>query len=296
MRENKKTILKRADSKIKFFFFLEVIIVIIYLISALYDSGLLNNFIKKSLPVLTGFNWGRVYIFNRILWYVLFGLCLRFILNFDISKINFLYNIKLPLFLPKLAAGVLVCLQLKYILLSPVYYNDQAKTWLNETIRKNNFISYKEYFAKEFFDKIKEDISYSGEKVVAFGYHPSVLMYNGFNCIDGYNNAYPLSYMRKFRTLIAPELEINQWAREYYDKWGGRMYLYNSKFDYEPTRNKNFDPVKLNIDMEVFRNTFNGKYILSRAEISNSDALGLRLVKRYYDEESIYTIYLYTVR
>jgi len=45
--------------------------------------------------------------------------------------------------------------------------------------------------------------------------------------------------------------------------------------------------------MEVFKNDFNGVYILSRAEISNSDALGLDLVKRYYDEKSIYTIYLY---
>ena len=121
-------------------------------------------------------------------------------------------------------------------------------------------------------------------------------MYNGFNCIDGYNSAYPLSYMQKFRTLIAPELEVNEWAREYYDGWGGRMYLFNSELGYGPTRDKDTLPVNLNIDMEVFRNDFDGVYILSRAEISNSDALGLDLVRRYYDEESIYTIYLYQCR
>jgi hypothetical protein len=146
------------------------------------------------------------------------------------------------------------------------------------------------------FNRIKKDISYSDEMVVAFGYHPSVLMYNGFNCIDGYNNAYPLSYMQKFRTLIAPELEINQEARKYYDSWGGRMYLFNSEFSYEPTRDKDTPPIKLNIDMEVFKKDFNGVYLLSRAEISNNDALGLDLVKRYYDEKSIYTIYLYQSR
>jgi hypothetical protein len=160
----------------------------------------------------------------------------------------------------------------------------------------NSFISYKEFFAEGLFEKIKEDISYSNEKVVALGYHPSVLMYNGFNCIDGYNNAYPLSYMRRFRTLIAPELEINQEAREYYDSWGGRMYLFNSELSYEPTRNKNTSPVNLNIDMDVFKNDFEGKYILSRAEISNKDTLGLELKKRYYDDESIYTIYMYQTR
>jgi hypothetical protein len=89
------------------------------------------------------------------------------------------------------------------------------------------------------FEEIKKDITYSNERVVAFGYHPSVLMYNGFNCIDEYNNAYPLSYMKKFRTLIAPELENNQKDREYYDSWGSRMYLYNSELNSEPTKNKN---------------------------------------------------------
>jgi hypothetical protein len=34
----------------------------------------------------------------------------------------------------------------------------------------------------------------------------------------------------------------------------------------------------INIDMNVFRNDFNGKYILSRAEILNTGALGLSLV------------------
>jgi hypothetical protein len=76
-------------------------------------------------------------------------------------------------------------------------------------------------------------------------------MYNGFNCIDGYSNAYPLSYMQKFRTLIAPELEVNEQAREYYYSWRGRMYLYNSELSSQPTRDKDTSPAKLNIDMDV---------------------------------------------
>jgi hypothetical protein len=71
------------------------------------------------------------------------------------------------------------------------------------------------------------------------------------------------------------------------------MYLYNVELNYQPTRNKNAAPVTLNIDMNVFKNDFGGTYILSRAEISNSKDIGLELVNRYYDEESIYTIYLY---
>jgi hypothetical protein len=183
-----------------------------------------------------------------------------------------------------------------------------SKTWFNELVVKtglaekislhvldDDFISYKEFFAEDFFNEIKQDISYTNEKVVAFGYHPSVLMYNGFNCIDGYLSFYPLRHMQKFRTLIAPELEINEEARDYYDSWGGRMYLYNSELNCLPTRNKNTLPVKLNIDMSVFRNEFNGKYIFSRAEILNASILGLDFKKKYDSDESIYTIYLYAV-
>jgi len=296
---------------IKLLFILEFTVFTFSIIAALYDSGLLSGFFKRYIPILSGFNWGRVWIFNRVLWYVIFAICLQFILGIKlffplkIQTDSFLWEMS-PTFITRLCAGILICCQLLYISLNRTDrwqpYDDQFKTWYNEIIIKKGirniepYISYKEFFAVDLFEKIKKDISYSDERVVAFGYHPSVLMYNGFNCIDGYNNAYPLSYMRRFRTLIAPELEINQRDREYYDSWGGRMYLYNSELDYQPTRDKNTTPVKLNIDMEVFRNDFEGRYILSRAEISNSDTLGLELVNRYYDEESIYTIYLYQTR
>jgi len=292
-----------TDFMIKLLFLLEFIIFIFSCITALYTSGLLNGFIIKYIPLLDGFDWGRVFIFNRVLWPIIFAICLQIILKINLDHL-FIKKTKNPHFL--FCVGLLIFCQVAYTALSPVYYNDQIKTWFNEIIIKTNiakkirpntnfdkFISYREFFAKDFFEKIKKDISYSDERVVAFGYHPSVLMYNGFNTIDGYNSVYPLSYMKQFRALIAPELEVNQLAREYYDSWGGRMYLYNSDLSFEPTRNKNTLPIKLNIDMEVFRNDFDGKYILSRAEISNSDILGLDLVNRYYDEKSIYTIFLY---
>jgi hypothetical protein len=308
-----KTAVGKSGFHEKLLFILEFTVFIFSFIAALYQSRLLNRFIVKYIPILSGFNWGRVWIFNRVLWYVIFALCLQFILEINFLlvlkiKINKIFwKIKSCSFIPRLCAYTLIGFQILYISLTPVTYSDQLRTWFNEIAIKtgvakmiipNNvnfdaFISYREFFAKNLFERIKKDISYSDEKVVAFGYHPSVLMYNGFNCIDGYNNAYPLSYMWRFRTLIAPELEINQSFREYYDNGGIRMYLYNSELSYQPTRDKNTLPVKLNIDMDVFKNDFQGKYILSRAEISNCDTLGLKLIKRYYDEESIYTIYLY---
>jgi hypothetical protein len=312
LNDRLKGIWLKADKKIKLLFVCELFVLIFSGIAALYDSGLIDGLVTKFIPIFTGFNWGRVWIFNRVLWYVIFALCLD-ILSSRIKSVSLdIGGKREPLIISNLfiknCAYIIVVLQLIYIAVSPVPYNDQVKTWFNELFIKtgiagkffnrnfDTFISYKEFYSENLFEKIKEDIGYKDEKVVAFGYHPAVLMYNGFNCIDGYNNAYPLKYMQKFRTLIGPELEINGEAREYYDSWGGRMYLYNSELGFEPTRNKNTEPVQLNIDMDVFRNDFGGKYILSRAVISNASELGLYLVNKYDDEQGIYIIYLYTTK
>ena len=301
-----KIALINTNYREKMLFILMFLVYIFSLVNALYLSGFLDAFISRFFPILNGFNWGRVYMFNKILWYTIFAICLQIIMQNGINN-NIFHRIKLPLYVPRLIVLLLAVFQLGYITLSPIRYKDPTITWINEIAIKTGIaeklfpnksfhavISYKEFFAADLFEQIKRDISYTDEMVAALGYHPSVLMYNGFNCIDGYSNSFPLSYMQKFKTLIAPELEINQWAREYYDR-GGRMYIYNTDLHYRPTRNKDTSPVQLRIDMDVFKHGFNGKYILSRAEISNADSLGLRLVHRYYDEESIYTIYLYGV-
>ncbi|GBU22066.1 hypothetical protein R80B4_01969 [Fibrobacteres bacterium R8-0-B4] len=301
-----KAALNENEPDVKRLFLFELIAIAICFVAALDDSGLFDKLISKLIPILKGFLWSRVWIFNRVLWYVVFAFCLKIILKNNIGG-YIGKKIRLPQYFSRICVGVLVCLQLGYIMLIPVIYNDQVKTWFDQIVVKtgvakkilpnidyNKFVSYKEFFAAELFDRIKKDISYSGEKVAALGYHANILQYNGFNCIDGYNNLYPLSYKQRFRNLIAPELEINESEKDSYDNWAWyRMYLHNPDLNFDRTRDKNTTPVKLNIDMDVFKNDFKATYILSRAEISNSDTLGLDLVKRYYDDKSIYTIYLY---
>jgi hypothetical protein len=301
-----KTIFKESDTDVKMLFLFESIIVALCFTAALDDSGLLDKFIARFIPILHGFVWDRIWIFCRVLWYVVFAFCLKIILKNNLC--GYIGNrLRLPQYFSRICVGVLVCLQLGYIALMPVIYNDPVKIWFEQAVIKtgiakkimpnieyNKFVSYKEFFAAELFDRIKKDISYSGEKVAALGYHANILQYNGFNCIDGYNNLYPLSFKKRFRKLIAPELEINEIAKESFDDWAwSRMYLHNANLPCDRTSDKNTTPTKLNINMDVFKNDFKATYILSRAEISNSDTLGLELVNRYYDDKSIYTIYLY---
>jgi hypothetical protein len=286
------------------------------MMGGLYDSRLLDPIFRRYLRILLGFNWGRFIFLNRTLWYVLFALALKTINNLKKQNIKLLiisnqckikYHCKKWFF--TMIMLLIFCLQLKNVMASKILYNDTRATWAyakhkifaflgskEDSDLLNNdayLITFNEFLSPNLFSKIKEDLNYTDEKVAAFGFHPSILVYNGFNCIDGYNSFTPLAKMQQFRKIIAPELAINKWAKDYYDNWGGRMYLFNSELSYEPTRNKNTVPVKLNIDGDVFKHDFNGKYILSRAEISNADSLGLKFVNRYYDNDSIYTIYLY---
>lgn len=172
------------------------------------------------------------------------------------------------------------------------YSDTSSSIWfaLNDA-HADSAITVGEFFSEEYFERIKADIDYKGEGVAAYGFHPSVLMYNGYNTIDGYLTVHPMENQISFRKIIAPALEMYPEWKSYYDYWGGRMYLYGT-LSYIPTINKNIEPEPLYIDTSEFKK-YGGEYIFSRAAISNADELGLSFIKDYDSEDSIYHIYLY---
>lgn len=274
-------------SETKVFLFLLISVIATTAIGALYETHILDSYIKEYIPFLAGFNWGRFWVLNRVFWYILFALSLKFIIGIPKGRI--------------VVTGLL-CFQMFFCAIgadSTSLYNHAPTTWMNEMIYKpqqiqSGYISYNDFYSTELFEKIKQDINYTNEHVVAVGYHPAVLMFNGFHCIDGYLNAYELSYMEKFRTLIAPELDQNENKRKYYDWWGGRMYLFNEAAPYLPTWKRVVKPIELNIDPVVMRETFDLRYIISRAPIENIEELGLFLVKEYLTE-GLYDMYVYKI-
>jgi hypothetical protein len=237
-----KEFYKNMDRETKILFLLELAIFCFSLIAALCG------------PV-TGWAW----IINRVLWYMVFALCIHIVI-WEMKKLTFVFSggdscrsLALPEFVFFLIMSFLVLLQAGYTVSKKVYYSDARNTWahmlhvaLNIDDSEADYVSYGEYFAEYFFDRIKQDISYTGEKVAVLGYSSSVLVYNGFDCIAAYNSA-------------------------------------------GPTRNKYMEPVTLGPG--VFTDRFN--YILSKAEIVNSGDVRLNLVKKYEDDKGIYIIYLY---
>lgn len=256
---------------------------ILWIISAFVETLQESGF-KTGVLLIDGFQWGRVVGMMRIMWYLMFAAIL-----FS-TQINILW---------RLIMYAAICLQLVNIAFNPTVYNDTFRSVANagnELINKELYttITYKDFFSIDLYDKIKKDINYNAEGVAAYGFHPSVLLFNGFNTIDGYVSVHSMKWQLQFREIIAPALDRYEDSRNYYDEWGGRMYLFG-ELDYNPTEEKNVQPTPLYIDVEAFKK-YEGKYILSRAPISNTQEIGLSFVKDYDSDESIYHIYLYEVK
>ncbi len=267
-----------------------LLIILFSLIAAGENAGCFIK-IKKITKVLNGFSFARFFTLNRIFWFLIFSSSLIFLSKRKILK--FL----IPIF---------IFIQVIFLVISPtpntheysIMYNDFAKSLVYNMIPslKNEEISWKEFYDQALFNQIKRDINYKGEQVAAVGYHPAVLMYNDFNQVDGYISIYPQAAKVRFRKLIEPELKVNKPATQYYDSWGGRRYLFCGGFNYHPTKKPHPQSVILRIDSKVFREDYNGKYILSRAPISNADELGVFLRGSWTHKNSIYTIYVYQVK
>jgi len=79
-------------------------------------------------------------------------------------------------------------------------------------------------------------------RVASIGVDPMIAAMNDINVIDGYHNIYHLSYKKKFRLIIQEELNQNNVLKDYYDKWGNRVYmLHNDKnnllFNFKEAKN-----------------------------------------------------------
>lgn len=246
----------------------------------------LRTLIETLIPPLKGFQFNRTVFFNPFLWYLALFILLTRLLNHNKEKIA--YGIAL--------------LTIAMVLLSGSRYNDLYNTAFNYCYRiikqqPSNNLTYKEFYSQELFNQIKDDISYDGEKAVAYGMHPAVLEYSGIFTLDGCLSYYPQQYKEKFRNIIAPSLERVESFRVYYDEWGARAYLFAGVDEnvYQALRYLNISDRNLYIDSNAFRE-MGGRYIFSRLELANADELGLSLRGTYTQEESPYTIYLYETK
>ncbi len=258
------------------------------IIYGLYDWKAFRDLVEAIVPQLTGFQFNRFTFFNPFLWYALLFLIVKRMYD---SRKNVLIW---------MANGIVMVAAL-IVMFKPQMYNDfyntcyyNAYSILKQT--QVNDLNYEEYYSKELFDYIKEEIGYDSEWSAAYGLNPAILQYNGIATVDGYLGMYSQEYKEAFRKVIAPALETAPGNRVYFDNWGARAYLFSGvdESTYAPYRDMGLTDYSLQIDTDAYK-AIGGEYIFSRIEISNREELGLVLKGVYSHDSSPYTIYLYEV-
>ncbi|MHC4563206.1 MAG: DUF6044 family protein [Planctomycetota bacterium] len=178
--------------------------------------------------------------------------------------------------------------------------------------------TYRQFFAERQFAAIRDFIGRHPESyhVASVGLHPSIALYNGFYCLDGYQSNHSLDYHLQFRDIIAPELDRNERNRNkqiaagdrkigfdlkgYFDSWGGRCYVFSSELTggsrYLCTKDLDEEIERLVINRSAFRE-MGGRYLLSAVRIRKAEECGLSLLEVFEDDDryAAWRIHLYEV-
>ncbi|WHY70572.1 DUF6044 family protein [Fictibacillus enclensis] len=231
--------------------------------------------IKDKVSLLNTFNFARLHFLRPLIIYLLFGLGCRFL-----WKMGFGWK--------KAVKWALVLQILILFGANPeIDYRVIGKP------------SFKEFYAEKQFEQIKEYIGkpQSSYRVASIGLHPSIAQYNGFYTLDTYNNYYPLSYKKKFRKIIAPELEKNRTLRTYFDDWGNRCYIFVDELgkNYDFTKNSHKKIRHLDLNTDAFKR-LGGDYFFSAVPIENAQENRLKFLKAFSEKDSAWKIYLYKVQ
>lgn len=155
-----------------------------------------------------------------------------------------------------------------------------------------------EFYAEELFQEIRDHIALPQDKyrVASIGIHPAIAQYNGFYTLDSYNNFYPLRYKHEFRKIIENELAKNKTIRKYFDKWGGRCYIFTAqlgkRYMIKKDSKRRLKDLQLNTDV---LKQLGGNYIFSALPIENAEENQLALDRVFVSKQSAWKIYLYKI-
>jgi hypothetical protein len=267
----------------EFFIWIMVLIVLNSIVYAFENCYHFKHAFTLVFPFMKGIGLERIIRINSFLWYFAFS-----VIMFKIQKYGYHMISMISCFL---AVITVMFIPNTYNL---IFYNLYSAQQRSKQQFESIPLNYGEFYSEDLFEEIKKVIDYNGEWSVAFGMHPAILSYNKISTLDGYHSWYSLEYKHRFREMIAPEFEMDEFYRNYFDNWGGRAYLYSNIVTYEPARDLGIECAELKIDSNVFKQ-MGGKYIFSRVRISNIEELGGVEIGAYGNEKSPYTIYVYEV-
>ena len=291
------------------------------IVCGLYDMKPVRDLVEALVPQLTGFQFNRTVFFNPFLWYWLLFIMLKKL--YDAAGVTYIsrdrkgkygetikdhngedVNVRvsrIPARAFTLFANCIALVATIVVMWEPQVYNDFYYTVYNYAYKiikhaETSTLNYREFYSESLFDEIKSDLGYDGEWAVAYGMHPAVLEFNGISTLDGYLGMYSQEYKESFREVIAPALETADEFEAYYDDWGARAYIYSDEDvnTYAPVRYTDDFDTTINIDEQALKD-LGCSYFISRVQITNAGDQGLLLRGIYENEQSPYTIFVYTL-
>lgn len=216
--------------------------------------------------IIKTFQFNRFYFLVPFVWYVLFAYSL------DVIRANFVK-------FGKYAIAIAILLQLGILLRYNVYFSNSL--WFMNGLRNNN-PTYKEYFAQNQFNEIRDFIGKPQDsyKVATVGLPFNVALYNGFYMLTGYFNVYPLEYKRKFEKISEEAIKEFPNLETAIKYWGHQLVLLPNE--------RLFDVNGLKV--------LGCQYIFSASPLHLKENSQLELLKIFNNPSSVYTIYVYRLR
>ncbi|MBR1862070.1 MAG: hypothetical protein IJ796_09485 [Lachnospiraceae bacterium] len=255
--------------------------------SAFMETGAVVSRLNGMDSAIKAFRIDRFYWLYPFIWYSVFILIGKIvdegIKKYQIGKLLWF------VFLIPCALYVLKESPFKENAMEFVRKESTALTW-------NAFFSEREFADIALYIESETGLEQDEYRVGSLGIEPSVSVYSGFYTIDGYSNNYELEYKKRFRRVIAKELEKNDYNKMYFDEWGNRCYLFSSEYYGNPLLSKYEHAIfrDLELDTEALKE-LGCKYLFAAGEIVDAGEKGYRLVKIFDDIEYTYVIYLYEV-
>ena len=306
---------EKSNSHLRGLFFRALVtfscIVIICLLAAFYHGSYMTQLRNSSDGIIKTFNLDRICWLLPAAWCILAAYLLSFVMNFfqaenqdsalarNTPALNCLPP-ETPLWKRILRQGiVLATLGLWGII---VLFHSAAYPNIAKLLKNGNYyaLDWDRFFAADIFDQIDGTIGRPKEdfRVISVGIYPAAAVYNGFYCLDGYSNNYPLSYKHTFRQIIADELDKSDYIRALFDNWGNRCYITTAEQSDYYTFEKKWNSViyDLALNTEVLKE-LNCQYVFSAAYLMNAEENGLTLLREapFETQDSWYHIYVYEV-
>ena len=261
---------------------------------AFYHGHFITEIRNISGGILKTFNLDRVCWLLPTAWCILAGYLLSFIAGLREHK----------------TAARSCSLCLKYGIISAtlgiwgitVLLHSPLRPNLSKLLKGGDYyaLDWDRFCAEDIFSQIDSAIGKPKDSyhVISVGIYPAAAAYNGFYCLDGYSNNYPLEYKHTFRRIMEDELEKSDYIRDFFDNWGNRCYITTAEQANYYTFEKKWNSVIYDLDLNTdVLKELDCRYVFSAAYLMNAEEKGLTLLREapFETEGSWYHIYVYAV-